>query len=63
MPDGFNDKRTIEDGFDRAVDAAADALAHSVTRSVARRPFALLVCTLIWVGSLPAQAFTHLCGN
>ncbi len=60
MPDG---ERRIEDGYDQAVDRAADELAQSVTRGLAKRPLALLYCTLVWAVSLPLQAFTTLCGN
>lgn len=63
MPDGIANKPTIEEGFDHMVDAAAEELAHSVTRGVARRPLALAVCALVWVASLPLQAFTYLCGS
>jgi hypothetical protein len=60
MPDG---QVRIEDGYNRAVDAAADELARSVTRGLAKPPFALLVCTVTWLASLPLQAFTNLCGH
>jgi len=60
MPDG---QIRIEDGYDRAVDAAADVLARSVAGGLSRPPFALAICALTWLISLPLQAFTHLCGN